>query len=149
MHFDFDFDFYVFPNPPACISDLLVMAGNAARMDVAEVHEARAAKAAAVRKRQSKKDKKERQRRQAEKERDVRIAEQRKHKQQSTFRGTRESGRRRAAHAQTPPADAKADKRWKEQLARGPELLKKIREGKARIDALVAKFRQTSISYVI
>ena len=52
-------------------------------MEVEELREVKAERAAAARKRQSKKDKKELQRRLAEKERDLRIAERRKIKQQS------------------------------------------------------------------
>jgi len=115
-------------------------------MEVAELREVKAERAAASRKRQSKKNTKERQRRLAEKERDMRIAERRKSKQHHNVAGTGSVvGRRRDAHAQTPPADKKKDKRWKKELARAPELLKKLREGQARIDALTAKIRHASL----
>jgi len=128
--------------------------------DIAELCEVKAAeaaaarkraKAAAARKRQTKKDTKEQQRRLAAKERDVRIAERRKIKQKSNYQANLvlRGHSRRAALAHSPLADKKtskkAAKKRKDELARAPELLQKLREGQARIDALAAKVGHASI----
>ena len=101
------------------------MAGKARDMHVAELREAKAAAAAASRARKLKKKRQARERKLAEKERDM---ERRKRKNNAP----------RAPPAQAPPADSK-DGKWKKQLARAQELLEKVREGQAVVDALTAK----------
>jgi hypothetical protein len=116
------------------------MPGKARDMHVEELREAKAAAARASRASKSRKEEKVRERRLADKARDLRIAELRDRKAPCAPRAPHAAVPSRAPRTSAPSKD----KQWQKQLARAPALLDRLREGRAALDAIVAKVRVQS-----